>query len=150
MPTHFEGNKEQVRALNAFIALMRCAASVNARIGRRESGHNLSTAQFGAMEALFHLGELRQCDLAKKLLVTGGNITQVVDGLVKRGLVKRIRSKEDRRVVRVALTEQGAKLMTQAVPDHVGNIVDEFSVLTIAEQNQLRKICKKLGLQAEQ
>ncbi|MCB0346364.1 MAG: MarR family transcriptional regulator [Bdellovibrionales bacterium] len=149
MPTHFDGSKEEVRALNAFISLMRCTASLNSRLNRKECCHCLGTAQFGAMEALYHLGALKQSDLARKLLVTGGNITQVVDGLLKLGLVDRVRSSDDRRVVMVALTSEGVKLMRRAVPEHVRHIVDEFSVLTTAEQNELRRICKKLGTQAE-
>jgi len=68
-------------------------------VGSRISEYGLTTPQFGVLEALHHLGSLSLGDLADKLLVTGGNITYVMDRLEERGLVERDRSTEDRRVV---------------------------------------------------
>lgn len=146
MPTKYQGNKEERRALNAYIVLMRAASSLGARVCEGLKKHSLTTAQFGALEALLHLGELTQSELARKLLVTGGNITQLIDGLERRGLVTRDRSTEDRRVIKLALTSAGEELIRKVMPEHVGRIVEELSVLSAAEQAELRKLCRKAGL----
>src|SRR5579872_514812 len=104
MPTRYKGRPEEERARSAFINFMRAADSVSAHLdGKIEMG-GLTHGQFAVLEALFHLGPLNQCDLARKLLRSGGNVTVVVDNLEKRGLVRRERQKDDRRMVVVSLT----------------------------------------------
>jgi MarR family 2-MHQ and catechol resistance regulon transcriptional repressor len=108
MGTRYKGTQKEIRALNAFINFMRAADSVSSRLSRLLAKHGLTMSQFGALEALYHLGPLTQNELGKKLLKTSGNITMVVDNLEKRTLVKRVRSPEDRRSVTVTLTKEGA------------------------------------------
>lgn len=106
-------------------------------------------SQFGVLEALYHLGPLAQCELAKKLLKTGGNVTMVVDNLEKCELVKRERSQSDRRFVTVALTTKGRRLISRILPRQVAAIVEELSILSDTEQQELDRLCRKLGLKQE-
>lgn len=56
------------------------------------------------------IGEPRNMSAVAKLLsVTVGTLTIAVNNLVKKGYIERVRSKEDRRVVLVSLTEKGQK-----------------------------------------
>lgn len=146
MPTHYQGPPEEVRALDAFIKLARAASSVLARTNRPLAADALTAGQFGVLETLLHLGPLNQCDLARKHLQSGGNITMIVDNLEKAGLVRRERLAEDRRYVRVHLTEAGRALTASILPRHVGAITRQMSVLTAAEQEELGRLCRKLGL----
>ena len=147
MGTHYKGNKEEVRALNAFIALMRASESLNSRLYMTLKKSHLSISQFGALEALYHLGPMCQSTLGKKLLKSGGNITMVIDNLEKRKLVKRERDTNDRRFISVHLTDEGKILIKKVFPEHANNIVNEMSVLSKEEQNKLIEYCKKIGLQ---
>jgi len=146
MGTRYKGTKEQTRALNAFIKLVRAAQSVSGRVESHFSGIGLSVSQFGALEALYHLGPLFQKDLASKILKSTGNITMVVDNLEKRGLVERVRDEKDRRHYSVRITEKGAGLIKSFFPGHVARIVHEMGVLTRAEQKELDRLCRKVGL----
>jgi MarR family 2-MHQ and catechol resistance regulon transcriptional repressor len=148
MGTRYSGSQLEKRALNAFIALMRASSSVNALVGSHLQKEELSGSQFGILEALYHLGPMPQQQLAKKLLVSKGNITFVLDNLEERELVKRVRSSVDRRVYEVHLTRSGKTLIARVFPKHATEIVEKFSVLSAEEQKQLRQICKKLGTQA--
>lgn len=103
-------------------------------------------SQFGALEALYHLGPMSQAAIGKKILKTSGNITMVVDHLEKRGLVKRIRNQEDRRFFTIHLTEEGNHLLHGFFPTHATVITKEMSVLNAPEQKNLAKLCRKLGL----
>jgi len=147
MGTKYQGTQKEIRALNAFINFMRAANSVSSRLSRLLAEHRLTMSQFGALEALYHLGPLTQNELAKKLLKTSGNITMVVDNLEKRDLVKRVRSPEDRRSVSVTLTKDGRKIIDKIFPQHVRSIVGEFEILNAREQEALRQLCRKIGKQ---
>lgn len=147
MPTHHAGTPARRRALNAYIALMRAAQSVTARLAARRAPDGLTPTQLGVLEALLHLGPLCQRDLASKLLTTGGNVTTVIDNLERAGLVRRVRSREDRRYVTVHLTGPGRARIAGVFPRHAADIEAEFAILSPAEQEGLRAVCRVLGRQ---
>ena len=146
MGTRYAGTKEEKRALNAFIKLIRASQSVSGRVEAHLSELGLTVSQFGVLEALFHLGPLNQKNLAAKILKSTGNITMVIDNLEKRGLVKRTRDEKDRRHYSGSITPKGTGLITSFFPKHVARIVEEMSVLSGAEQDTLSSLCKKIGL----
>lgn len=147
MGTHYKGTEKEVMALNAFIKLMRASDSLNSRLYAAVTESGLTVSQFGTLETLWHLGPMCQSEIGKKLLKSGGNITMVIDNLEKRGLVKRERSKDDRRFISVHLTQKGEDLISHIFPKHVQNIVKEFSVLSPEELKQFAEICKRVGVQ---
>lgn len=148
MGTRYQGTAEEVRALDAYIKLIRAVDSVTGRVHRHLDAVNLTVSQFGVLEALLHLGPLSQREIAQKLLKSGGNITLVIDNLEKRNLVKRDRQTGDRRVVQVCLTEAGQQLIREVFPRHVAAVVEEMSLLNAAEQEELGRLCRRLGKQA--
>ena len=105
----------------------------------------LTPSQFGVLEALLHLGPLCARDLAKKILRSKGNLTLVVENLEKSGLVARTARVEDRRYLTVELTKKGRNLIAGMFPRHARLIVGSFGALTPKEQEELRRICRKLG-----
>ncbi|HEX8174897.1 MAG TPA: MarR family transcriptional regulator [Pyrinomonadaceae bacterium] len=149
MGTRHKGASREVKALDAYIKLMRAAESVSARLAPHLAKAGLTVSQFGALEALYHLGPLCQRDLGKKILKSGGNITMVVDNLEKRGLVERVRAESDRRYVTVNLTKTGRKLIGELFPRHAGAIREEMCVLSDAELEKLGSLCKRVGLKAK-
>jgi MarR family 2-MHQ and catechol resistance regulon transcriptional repressor len=145
MPSHYKGAENEVRALNAFINLMRASDSLAARGALLLESQGLTHGQFGTMEALFHLGPLCQRALGEKLLRSGGNLTLVIDNLEKKGWVRRERQPDDRRKVLVSLTPKGRARIEKVFPAHVAFLTGEFSGLTSREQETLRRLCRKLG-----
>lgn len=146
MGTRYKGKDSEVRALDAYIKLMRAAESVSARVHARLGAFSLTQSQFGVLDALYHLGPLSQGELARKILKSSGNITMVVDNLEKRGLVTRERGREDRRYNTVTLTKKGSTFFRKILPGHVQAISDEIGALTGEEQAVLGTLCKKIGL----
>ncbi|PSB30975.1 MarR family winged helix-turn-helix transcriptional regulator [Chlorogloea sp. CCALA 695] len=147
MGTRYLGTTEEVTALNAYIKLVRATESVSHRLHRHLESSKLTVTQFGVLEALFHLGAMHQRDLAEKLLKSGGNITLVIDNLEKRQLVKRDREVGDRRCISVSLTPAGKQLISDLFPAHVEAILQQMSILSLEEQAELGRLCKKLGKQ---
>ena len=145
MGTRYLGTQEQVLALDTFIKLVRATETVSNRIHRHLAETDLTVSQFGVLEALFHLGPLYQRDLAEKLLKSGGNMTLVIDNLEKRELVKREREVDDRRCIKVCLTQKGHQLISRIFPSHVAAVVNEIGILTPDEQEELGRLCRKVG-----
>jgi MarR family 2-MHQ and catechol resistance regulon transcriptional repressor len=150
MPTHFEGCEGIVRALNAYINLIRASDSVLSKIAVHLESEGVTMGQFAVLEALLHLGPMCQHALAEKLLRSGGNMTLVVDNLQKQGWVKRQRQEKDRRMVEIHLTPRGRRLITRIFPEHAKVIAQVMSELTPEEQEDLRRIARKLGRGAEE
>lgn len=145
MPVRYRGSPAEVLALGTYVKLARAAESLTSRLAPRLAEHDLTTSQFGVLEALYHLGPMHQCELAQRILKTSGNMTLVIDNLEKRGLARRERSESDRRFIRVHLTDAGHDLIERIFPDHAGAIISELAVLTAEEQRQLGQLCRRLG-----
>jgi MarR family 2-MHQ and catechol resistance regulon transcriptional repressor len=148
MPAHFSGTARQTLALNTYIKLMRAGDSVGARIKGGRTLGALTISQFAVLEALYHLGPLRQNEIGAKTLRSPGNLTLVIDNLEKASLVTRTRAAADRRAIVVALTPKGRRRIAAILPAHLAAIVEQMSVLTPAERQQLGALCKKLGMAA--
>jgi len=136
---------DEEEALRLWIALARCYLSFSRVVSAKVADYGLTTAQFGVLEALHHVGPLSLGELADKLLVTGGNVTYVMDRLEGMGLVRRERSAEDRRVITAHLTAEGRTLVAEVFPDHAAFIRELASVLEPEECDELRRLLKKLG-----
>lgn len=150
MPTKYRGSQDEVRALNALINLMRASEALSASLQREMAGQRLTSSQFGILEALLHLGPICQGELAGKLLRSCGSMTSAVEGLEKRGLVERRRDGSDKRFVTVLLTDKGKNVIKGIFPGHVKSVARHFGALTAPEQDELRRLCRKLGKSMEQ
>lgn len=146
MATHYAGTEDERRALDCYIKLSRAAESVTQNINAHLREHDLTVSQFGALEALYHLGPMHSGELAEKILKSSGNMTLVIDNLVQRDLVYRQRREDDRRCVDIHLTEEGAKLIATILPAHVEGVVRSMSVLSASEQETVASLVRKLGL----
>jgi MarR family 2-MHQ and catechol resistance regulon transcriptional repressor len=146
MPAERTWSDEEELSLRLWIALARCYSTVARAVAVRVSDYGLTTPQFGVLEALYHLGPLSLGELAEKLLVTGGNITYVMDRLEKEGLVTRDRSGPDRRVVIARLTPEGAGLIREVFPGHARFIHELTEGLSTEEKIAARALLKRWGL----
>lgn len=146
MPTHYQGPPEEVLALDALIKLSRALDSFNARLAAHGTLEDLTPSQFAVLEALYHLGPMCQGTISQKLLKSTGNMTLVIDNLEKHGQVRRVRSTEDRRMVMIELTAAGKEKIERIFPRHAAAVRQEMSVLTPAEQAEISRLARKLGL----
>jgi MarR family transcriptional regulator, 2-MHQ and catechol-resistance regulon repressor len=133
------------RALRTYVKLMRAAGSFTSRAHQHLDEAGLTFSQFAVLDALYHLGPLHLKDLAEKMLKTSGNLTMVVDNLEKCGLVKRKQEHKDKRFFSVHLTPKGRSTFERLFPRHIQILVSEMSPLTDAEQEELGRLCRKLG-----
>lgn len=149
MKTTQKYGKTMDRALSMWVKLARAHNTMNTLADRNITSFGLTTPQFGALECLGHLGPMTIGELCRKMLVSGGNMTVVVDNLERDGLVERIREADDRRKILVKLTKKGEQLFESIFPKHAEYIKNLASVLTIEEQEALADLLKKLGKNLE-
>lgn len=144
-PAERNWSEGQEEALRLWIALARCYSSFSKAVASKIQEYGLTTPQFGVLEALHHLGPLSLGELADKLLVTGGNVTYVMDRLEQQELVYRERSEDDRRVIQAKLTPKGRSLIESVFEGHARYIEHLVRHLDPAERQEARELLKKLG-----
>ena len=144
-PADRDWTEDQAVALRLWVTLARCHATYAKAIASKVQEFGLTTPQFGTLEALYHLGPLSLGELADKLLVTGGNVTYVMDRLEDQGLVYRYRRPDDRRVIQARLTPEGRELVAEAFPSHASYVEHLSRHLTPDEQEQLGDLLRTLG-----
>jgi MarR family transcriptional regulator, 2-MHQ and catechol-resistance regulon repressor len=120
---------------------LRVALKVERALGEQLRGWGLNNAQF---DVLAHVGAaegIMQQELADSLLVTKGNVAQLLDRVEERGLILRWR---EGRANRLFLTDEGRRLFAEVVPAHEALIDDRLSVLSREEQQKLHELLRKL------
>ena len=87
-----------------------------------------------------HRDGLTMGELSRRMMVSGGNITVIVDQLEKEKLVQRQVAPADRRSFKVLLTIMGRKTFVSMALAHEQWVVDLFGGLTGAQQKQLNTL----------
>jgi DNA-binding MarR family transcriptional regulator len=87
---------------------------------------------------------LKMSEISRRMMVTGGNITRIVDQLVHEGLVVRETSPGDRRSFTVRLTPSGRRAFASMAERHEAWIVEMFAVLSRKERLQLYALLAKV------
>jgi DNA-binding MarR family transcriptional regulator len=103
----------------------------------RKADHNIAPGHMGLMgmlsERSYTLGEL-----AEMQSVSAPTMSNTITTLENRGWVRRIRSKEDRRVVTIEIAPDGRKMLDE-IQNHTRHRIEEFLVNLSAEEcEQLR------------
>jgi DNA-binding MarR family transcriptional regulator len=81
-------------------------------------------------------------ELTRELLVTAGNVSVIVERLVRLGLVERHPVPGDRRAVRIRLTARGRRVMQRSIPRHRRDLE---SLLAGVPAEQLARLRDLLG-----
>lgn len=115
-----------------FGRLKRCTALLQARLEAVFAEHGLNTASFDVLATLRRAGKpysLTPTALFESLMVTSGTMTNRLQRLEEKGLIRRLPNPEDARSQLVQLTPQGKALIEQAVVPHVeneGTVLDQL------------------------
>lgn len=139
---------ETDRALKLWVVLSRAHAAVAAHSQADIARHGLTPAEFGILEALHHKGPMLLGEVQKKILVTSGGVTYLVDRLAAKGLVERQRCDRDRRAYYAALTPEGEALIREIFPRHAEAILHAVGGLTEQEKDEATGLLRTLGRHA--
>lgn len=125
----------------AWLRLARVYQKVHHASSEQLSAWNLSLAQFDVLAHVSAAEGSTQQELADRLLVTKGNVSQLLTKMERSGLI--IRQREGR-ISRIYLTVEGRKLVESVVPRHEDFIAEQFSRLNPGEQSELLSLLRKL------
>jgi DNA-binding MarR family transcriptional regulator len=133
-------------ALRIWLRLLTCTQLIEKRVraGLRED-FGTTLPRFDLMAQLErHPEGLKMNELSRLLMVTGGNVTAIVDQLEKEGLVERLDDAADRRAFRIRLTRAGDKSFAEMARAHEHWVVELLAGLTSRERDELLKLLAKL------
>jgi MarR family transcriptional regulator, 2-MHQ and catechol-resistance regulon repressor len=132
-------------ALKLWVVLSRAHAAVELRAREQVATHGLTLPEFGVLEALHHKGPMLLGELQRKILVSSGGITYVVDRLEAKKLVERTASPDDRRARFASLTRDGERLIKRIFPEHAAVIEQTVSTLAADDQRTAVRLLRDLG-----
>src|SRR5579859_6227891 len=127
--------------LLAWLRLVRVFQKVDRASTESLRCRQLSPAQLDVLAKVGSSAGISQQELADALLVTKGNVCQLLDKMEGSGLLER---RPDGRVNRLFLTEQGRRVRDEVVPKHDALLADKFSALSENDQRELLRILRQL------
>jgi DNA-binding MarR family transcriptional regulator len=130
------------QSLRLWLRLLACENIVEQQIrARLRERFGITLPQFDVMAALEHVEEpLTMTELSKRLMVSNGNVTGVVDRLVREGYVRRVPSRRDRRVQQIALTDSGMAEFRKIARCHEQWVSESFSGIPLKDVNMLTSL----------
>ena len=146
MDREFIARRGDHSALRIWLRLLTCTQLIERRVrsGLREE-FATTLPRFDLMAQLErHREGLKMNELSRLLMVTGGNITAIVDQLEKEGQVERLDDSADRRAFRIRLTRAGEKSFTEMARAHEQWVVELLGGLSRKEHDELLKLLAKL------
>ncbi len=129
-------------AVAAWVRVTRLHQNLDHRSEENFRGLGLNSAWFDVLANVGAREGLTQRELADSLLVTKGNISQLMTKLEAANLIER---RADGRALRLYLTEAGRELRGRAVPRQEALLTESLSRLTPDEQKELIRLLRKWG-----
>ena len=114
---------------------------------KMQAVHGVSLSRFDVLANLYRTAQdgVRLSELSKQLMVSNGNVTQVMAPLVKEGLVDRKPCPNDARAAVARLTNKGRKTFEAMAAEHALWVEDLFAPLDADEQQTLYGLLEKLS-----
>src|SRR3954470_7676967 len=134
------------RALRIWLRLLTCTQMIERIVrGRLRERFGTTLPRFDLLAQLERYPEgLKMNALSRLLMVTGGNVTAIVDQLEKEGLVERLDEPADRRAFRIRLTRAGDKSFAEMARAHETWVVELLAGMSRREQDELLKLLAKV------
>lgn len=144
---HEERPDVDVSAVAIIGRISRLERLIRPRLDQTFEKHGLEAWEFDMLATLRRSGapfRLSAGTLLEMMMITSGSMTNRIDRLEARGLIRREADSSDRRVVLVRLTDEGMSLVDAALPDHADNQLRLIASLSPAEKSTLISLLRKL------
>jgi DNA-binding MarR family transcriptional regulator len=140
---------ETHESLRLWLRLLTCSHLIENHVRKSLAARFKTTLpRFDLMAQLERVPEgLQMGELSRRMLVTGGNVTGIVDQLERAGLIVRTADPADRRAYLVKLTKEGRRLFGQMAIEHESWIVNLLSGIPKREQRTLNESLSHLRAQ---
>jgi MarR family transcriptional regulator, organic hydroperoxide resistance regulator len=108
--------------------------------------HSATIPQFGILIYLCESDCCKMTDISRTFDIKLSSVTGMMDRLEHEGYVKRIRDKDDRRIVRVTITDKGKKAVNEVKNKRKKHLEFVLKILTGEERRSLVGIMKKISI----
>ncbi|WP_394848284.1 MarR family transcriptional regulator [Pendulispora brunnea] len=105
---------------------------------------SLTGPQLTVVKMLEHMGDLSLSELSDAIRAQNSTVTGIVDRMEREGIVERVRSTDDRRVVRIHLTEKGNKLASEIPIEPIGIFESALEALSPQELRDALRVAAKV------
>ena len=138
------------RALRMWLRLLTCTQLIEQAVrSRLRERFGTTLPRFDLMAQLErHPEGLKMNELSRLMMVTGGNITAIVDQLAAEGLVERLAEPADRRAFRIRLTSAGERSFAEMARVHEEWVIELLGGLSRREHDELFKLLARLKTSA--
>ncbi|MCM2390621.1 MarR family winged helix-turn-helix transcriptional regulator [Streptomyces albipurpureus] len=136
-----------LRSIDVVGRVTRCGVLIRNLSNRLYDQHAINQSVFDVLASLRRMGppyRKTARELATSSLLTSGGMTMRLDRMERDGLIRRIRSVEDRRSVYAELTPAGFALIDRIIDDHLARERAMLEALSADEQEQLAGLLRKL------
>ena len=136
--------------LKLWLRLLTCATLIENGVRKRLREHfDVTLPRFDLMAQLDkNPNGITLSELSKRMMVSNGNVTAIVEALVVQGVVVRIAAPKDRRTQLVSLTPFGRRIFGAMAAAHEDWIAEVFADLSSDEANQLMQLLAKTKISA--
>ena len=120
---------------------------LDSSLSQKTREHHLSRAALNVLSILDRSEGKKGCkqlEISKLLLVSRANITGLIDGLIRQGLVERVYDEKDRRICIARVSKRGEALVGSFLPQYYEYAAGLFSNLTDKEKHQLIGLLAKI------
>jgi DNA-binding MarR family transcriptional regulator len=140
---------EHHQALKLWLRMLSCTVRVEDAIrSRLRASFGITLPRFDLMAQLErHPDGLRMGELSKRMMVTGGNVTGIVDQLEREGLVERVPDPQDGRAAMVRLTPPGRSAFAGMAAVHEDWVAELFAGISTADKASMIALLDKLKQQ---
>ena len=109
----------------------------------KESG--LTIPQIVVLQSVRDLGEVTTKQISRRVSLSQGTVTSILDRLEERGLIERYRSRVDRRIVHTRLTNEGQAALRKAPPLLHERFLEQFEELSERRQQEIVRVLQKVA-----
>ncbi len=140
IPTELKPDVDQI--LEAILYLYTESRRLTKELARSV---DLTGPQLTVLKMLEGVGDLSLSELSERIRAQNSTVTGIIDRMEREGLVTRARSTEDRRVVKIRLTDKGSKIARAIAVEPMEVLRAALAGLTLVEAQSLLKILTKIA-----
>jgi len=133
-------------SVRLWLRLLSCTNRIESYVRQNmQSAFGTTLPRFDLMAQLERSPQgLKMSELSQRMMVTGGNVTGITDGLEKEGLVVRAVDGSDRRVYRVKLTGEGQRQFRRMAAEHEQWVITLFEGMSTRRKAELAELLGEL------
>ena len=140
IPSDIKLEVDQV--LESLVYLYTESRRITKELARRA---DLTGPQLTVLKVLEGVGDISLSELSDRIRAQNSTVTGIIDRMEREGLVARLRSTEDRRVVYIRLTDKGAKIAREIAVEPMEIFRDALESLSPGEMRELFKLLTKIA-----